>query len=265
MAATYLDEILVRHRERANADVRDWRQRLADVHYDGPSMIDALSAHRDGHVTVIAEVKRRSPSKGWLNEFLRAADLAHSYVEGGASAISVLTDVESFAGSVHDLVDVAAVVDVPILRKDFTVSANDVLDGASLGAGAVLLIVAALSNEELQEFLVVAEACGVEALVEVHDAEEARRAVDAGARIVGVNQRNLHTFDVDPARAASVVGVLPSSLVTVCESGLAAVSDVRRAADAGFDAVLVGEVFVTSSAVREVVHSFASVPWVGRG
>ena len=265
MAATYLDEILERHRRRAALDGRDWRERVADVHYDGPSLHEALVDRANPHVKVIAEVKRRSPSRGWLNEYLKATEMASAYANGGATGVSVLTERDSFAGSVEDLVEVSRAVSLPLLRKDFTVGPNDVLDTAAMGASTVLLIVAALADDELRDLLVLAETCGLDALVEVHDREEAGRALDAGARMIGINQRNLATFEVDPTHGASVIDALPATAVTVCESGLGSVSDVRRAAAAGFDAVLVGEVFVTSSAVEEMVRSFASVPWVGRG
>ncbi len=265
MAATYLDEILARHRRRAALDRREWRERVAHVHYDGPSFFDALVDRTNPHVKVIAEVKRRSPSRGWLNEYLKASEMATAYANGGATAVSVLTEEDSFSGSVGDLVEVAHAVSLPLLRKDFTVSPNDVLDTADMGASTVLLIVAALGDDELRDLLALSETCGLEALVEVHDRKEAARAVDAGARLIGINQRNLVTFEVDPTHAASVIDALPVTTVTVCESGLGSVSDVRRAASVGFDAVLVGEVFVTSSAVEEMVRSFASVPWVGRG
>lgn len=264
MAATYFDEILERHRARAARDERNWRERVGQVNYDGPSMYEALANRGEAHVRVIAEVKRRSPSRGWLNEYMNVVEMASAFVRGGAAAISVLTDDAGFGGSVDDLREVANAVRVPLLRKDFTVCANDVLDTAAMGASTVLLIVAALSDDELREFLVLAEACGIDALVEVHDHEEAARALDSGARIVGVNQRNLRTFEVDPTHAASVIGGLPDTIVSVCESGLGSVADVRRAAEAGFDAVLVGEAFVTSNAVEEMVRSFASVPWFGR-
>ena len=259
MAPTYLDEILARHRLRASLDERDWRERVGDVSYSGPSMYEALSSDH-AVVKVIAEVKRRSPSRGWLNEYLLAGDVARQYESGGAAAISVLTDEESFAGSPTDLRDVVAATTLPVLRKDFTVSANDVLDTAQMGASTVLLIVRALSDEELRNLLVLAEACAIDALVEVHDRDEALRALDGGARLIGVNQRNLSTFDVDTSNAASVIGSLPSSVLAVCESGLTSSDDVRRAGDVGFDAVLVGEAFVTSSAMAEVVHSFTAMP-----
>ena len=227
-------------------------------------MFAALTESANGNVKVIAEVKRRSPSKGWLHEGLDVGQLARTYADGGATAISVLTDAEHFAGSLEDLDVVRHAVSLPLLRKDFTVSANDVLDAADVGASAVLLIVAALSNEELEEFIGVAHAAGLDAIVEVHDHDQAKRALDGGARIIGVNQRNLHTFEVDRDNAAKVIESLPTSVVTVCESGLATSEDVVRAADAGFDAVLVGEAFVTATQVAETVRAFSSVPLVPR-
>jgi indole-3-glycerol phosphate synthase len=264
MVATYLDGILAHHRARAHADVRPWRDRLG-VHYEGPSMLEALANQMNDYVKVIAEVKRRSPSKGWLNQNLDVAGLARDYAVGGASAISVLTDTEHFSGAVDDLTTVTSSVSLPVLRKDFTVSENDVLDAAEMGASAVLLIVAALDDQELASFLMLAHQAGIDALVEVHDLEEATRAVDCGARIIGVNQRNLRTFDVDRDRAASVIDSVASSIVTVCESGLRTSDDVARAAEAGFDAVLVGETFVTSESVVDTVRAFSSIALVHRG
>ena len=208
--------------------------------------------------------KRRSPSKGWLHEGLDVTQIAHDYAEGGATAISVLTDAEHFSGSLEDLVAVARAVSLPLLRKNFTVSANDVLDAAEAGASAVLLIAAAVSNDELAEFLGLAHGAGLDALVEVHDHDEAQRSLDAGALIIGVNQRNLHTFDVDRDNASRVIASLPTSIVTVCESGLSSPEDVKRAAEAGFDAVLVGEAFVTATEVADAVRAFSSVPLVSR-
>jgi indole-3-glycerol phosphate synthase len=262
--ATYLDDILHHHRARAAADERDWRERAVTIHAEVPSMFAALSAPGNGNVKVIAEVKRRSPSKGWLHEGLDVTRIARDYADGGASAVSVLTDAEHFAGSLEDLEAVGRAVSLPILRKDFTVSANDVLDAAEAGASAVLLIVAALSDDELEAFVGVAHDAGLDAILEVHDHDEAKRSLDCGARIIGVNQRNLHTFDVDRDNAARVIESLPTSIVTICESGLSTSEDVARAADVGFDAVLVGEAFVTASDVTETVRAFSSVPLVTR-
>ncbi|MGC1420261.1 MAG: indole-3-glycerol phosphate synthase TrpC [Acidimicrobiales bacterium] len=259
MTPTYLDDIVAFHRERASRDDREWRERVETTRVTGPSLFEALSDRTEAHVKVIAEVKRRSPSKGWIDEHLDPALLATEYHEGGASAISVLTDDPHFAGSVADLEAVRTATSLPILRKDFTVSANDVIDAAAMGASAVLLIVAALSDEEVTLFLDVAARCGLDALVEVHDHDEAGRAIDLGAFIVGVNQRDLRTFEVSPDRAQAVIAALPTHVVTVAESGFTTVQDVRRAADAGFDAVLVGETFVRSSRPSAAVRSFAGV------
>ena len=259
MSATYLDEIMAFHRARSAQDTRAWRDRLP-LTSPPRSLRRALIDHRSSGIAVIAEIKRRSPSRGWLAPDLDAVVTARAYVEGGASAISVLTDGEFFGGSLADLSDVATHVDVPILRKDFTVSANDVLAAVEAGAGAILLIAAALEHAELVALLDVAGLVGIDALVEVHDEDEAQRVIDAGASLVGINQRDLRTFDVDPKRAERVVAKLPASIVTVAESGFSRVDAVRRAAAVGFDAVLVGEQFVTSPSPATAVREFVGGP-----
>lgn len=265
MAPTYLDDIVTYHRDRVSRDTRDWRERLETVRYEGPSMLGALSDPLNPNIKVIAEVKRRSPSKGWIDEHLDAASLARAYEAGGATAISVVTDEPHFAGSVGDLALARGAVSIPLLRKDFTLSVNDVIDTAAMGASAVLLIVAVLADDELALLANIAHRCGIDALVEVHDAEEARRALDLGAGIIGVNQRDLRTFEVSSQRAASLAASLPSGVVAVVESGLVTRGEVQEAARAGFDAILVGETFVRSVAAEDVVASFASVPRIPRG
>jgi len=262
MASTYLDAILSSHRARAAADDRDWRTRR--VNATGPSLEHSIREHRQRGNAVIAEIKRKSPSKGWLAEHLDVAAQAALYERAGASAISVLTDVPHFAGSVQDLQTARSASRLPILRKDFTVSLNDVLDTAEMGASAVLLIVAALSDEELREFSKVARDIGLDALVEVHDEGEAERALEAGASMIGVNQRDLHSFAVDRERAERVAGSLPSRVVALAESGFSSVEAVASAALAGFDAVLVGESFVTSPSALETVSSYVGHPIGGR-
>jgi len=229
------------------------------VRYDGVRLDDALARERGAHVKVIAEVKRRSPSKGWLGEHLDAAALARDYVEGGAAAISVLTDEPHFAGSRADLVAVTGAVGVPVLRKDFTVSENDVLDAAEMGASGVLLIAAILEADELTRYVDLALSVGLTPLVEVHGDLDVERALTSGATIIGVNQRDLRTFEVDTAHAAAVIAALPANVIRVAESGLRTRADVEVAARAGFDAVLVGEVFVTSTAPGLLVSEFAGV------
>jgi len=196
---------------------------------------------------VIAEVKRRSPSKGDLAPDLVASVLAKAYAGAGAACLSVLTDAQFFGGSASDLADARAAVDIPVLRKDFTVSAADVCDARLMGADAVLLIVAALAATELRDLLNVATQVGLDALVEVHDETEAQLALGAGASLVGVNQRDLVTFEVDTDRAVRVGASLPASVVRVAESGIRSHHDVARLADAGFDAILVGEALVTAA------------------
>lgn len=205
------------------------------------SLRDALATPG---LSVVAEVKRRSPSRGDLDPDLDPVTLAAEYAAGGAAAVSVLTEPFHFDGSDADLVAVAATVEVPVLRKDFTVEAAQVWETRSIGASAVLLIVAALDQPVLRRLLATAAEAGIDALVEAHDADEARRALDAGAVIVGVNNRDLATFEVDLATAERVVSVLDGAAVTVAESGIWTGGDARRMADAGYDAVLVGEALV---------------------
>jgi len=195
---------------------------------------------------LIAEVKRRSPSKGELAPDLVPAVLAKAYAEGGADCLSVLTDVEFFGWSADDLTEARAACDLPVLRKDFTVGEADVYDARAMGADAVLLIVAALSQAELSLLRQLANELEMAALVEVHDEEELQRALDAGAKMVGVNQRDLRTFEVDTARAERLAAAMPPGVVKVAESGIRDAADVSRLAASGYDAILVGESLVTS-------------------
>ncbi len=181
--------------------------------------------------------------------------MARSYVAGGAAALSVLTDRDWFGGSPDDLARARRAVPVPVLRKDFTVDARDVADARLMGADAVLLIVAALDRAELAELLAVATELGLAALVETHDEAEVDTALEVGARIVGVNQRDLVSFRVDTDRAVRVAASIPADVVRVAESGIRHADDARRLADAGYDAVLVGEALVTSGDPSSTVAS----------
>jgi indole-3-glycerol phosphate synthase len=191
-------------------------------------------------------VKRRSPSKGDLAADLDPAALAQAYEQGGATCLSVLTDAEFFGGSPDDLRAARAATRLPVLRKDFTVSPADVCDARIIGADAVLLIAAALDDDELADLHTLALDIGLDALVEVHDEAELDRALAAGAHLVGVNQRDLVTFEVDDERAVRVGAAIPPTVVRVAESGVRGPDDAAALADAGFDAVLVGELLVTS-------------------
>jgi indole-3-glycerol phosphate synthase len=200
-----------------------------------------------GQAGLIAEVKRRSPSKGDLRPDLDPAALASAYRDGGASAISVLTEPEHFAGSADDLRKVRAAVDLPVLRKDFVTLPYQVWEARAWGADAVLLIVAALEPAQLDDLLAEASAAGIDALVEVHSRDEAARASAAGAELIGVNARDLSTLTVDPGRFAEVRDALPAAATLVAESGIRTRADVEAAADAGADAVLVGETLVLAT------------------
>jgi indole-3-glycerol phosphate synthase len=206
----------------------------------------AAALRSAGGLGVIAEVKRRSPSKGDLAAGLDAAEVARAYERGGAACLSVLTDVEFFGGSAADLEEARTATGLPVLRKDFTVAPADVCDARLMGADAVLLIAAALDDDELVELHTLALDVGLDVLVEVHDEQELDRALAAGATLVGVNQRDLVTFEVDHDRAVRVGAAMPRSVVRVAESGIRGPEDARALAAAGFDAVLVGETLVTA-------------------
>lgn len=205
------------------------------------------AAVRAPGLTVIAEVKRRSPSRGDLAPDLNPVTQAQAYAAGGAGAISVLTEPEFFSGSGDDLVEVATTIALPVLRKDFIVHPIQVWEAAGWGAAAVLLIVAALDDVTLAGLLTVADEAGIGAVVEVHDEDEARRAEAAGAAIVGVNNRNLADFSVDLATAELVANILDDDTLTIAESGIFTGADAARMAAAGYDAVLVGEALVRSA------------------
>lgn len=242
-AVTILDDILSEHRRAAQADDRDLDELVARARAtpEPRSLRDVLAAPG---LAVIAEVKRRSPSAGELAPGLEPATQARAYAAGGAAAVSVLTDGPHFGGSPADVAAVrGAAPGLPVLRKDFTVDARDVADARIMGADAVLLIAAALSDDELVELQWLASDLGLGALVEVHDRAELDRVLGTGARLVGVNQRDLRTFEIDRNRAADLRRSIPEGVVCVAESGIRDRADVPE----GYDAVLVGESLVTAA------------------
>ncbi len=219
-----------------------------------PSAIDAVARLRvEDAVTVIAEVKRSSPSKGELAAISDPAALAAEYETGGAAAISVLTEERRFNGSLADLDAVRARVDIPVLRKDFVVTPYQVWEARAYGADLCLLIVAALEQTVLESLVERVHSLGMTALVEVHDEDEVARAVDAGARVIGVNARDLRSLEVDRGTFARVAPSIPSYIVKIAESGVRGPHDVMDYARAGADAVLVGEALVTDDAPRRSV------------
>jgi indole-3-glycerol phosphate synthase len=247
--ATYLSGIIAAHRARASTDTRD-SGLLESAAQDCPpprGFKDALSKVAASRgAAVIAEIKRRSPSKGELASDLDPEALAVDYQEGGACCLSVLTDAEFFGGSVSDLQGARGSCALPVLRKDFTICSNDVADARLMGADAVLLIVATLSEDELASFLDFASRLGIDCLVEVHDEHELSSALACGADLIGVNQRDLRTFEVDTDLALRLAALIPEDVVAVAESGIRGPQDVSRLAAVGFQGVLVGEWLVTS-------------------
>lgn len=211
---------------------------LAAVRLDRRAFAGALRARRPA---IISEVKKASPSKGLLSDNFDPVRIAATYASGGASALSVLTDERFFQGSLADLQAARAACALPALRKDFTIDEFHVVEAAAHGADAILLIVAILTVEELTRYRELAERYGMDALVEVHDGEELERALASGARVVGVNNRNLHDFSVSLETSLRLAERMPAGLLKVSESGIHTAEDVRRLMEAGYQAFLVGE------------------------
>lgn len=209
----------------------------------------------ESSLAVISEVKRRSPSKGDLAADLDPAALARAYESGGASCLSVLTDEPHFGGSPADLRAARDATRLPVLRKDFTVSELDVVDARLMGADCVLLIAAALSVDEMARFIDVARRVGLDTLVEIHDEVELDVAISIGATLVGVNQRDLVTFEVDHERAVRMAAAIPRSVIRIAESGVRDRDDAASLRTAGYDAVLVGETLVRSADPAGAIRS----------
>jgi len=249
-----LDDILVGVREdlavRQQARSLD---RLKQCSAARPAALDGFTALRQPGVAVIAEVKRSSPSKGALAAIADPAALAQDYEAGGAAVISVLTERRRFGGSLADFDAVRGRVDVPLLRKDFVVSSYQVWEARAHGADLVLLIVAALEQNALVGLLERTESLGMTALVEVHDEAELARALDAGARVVGVNARDLRTLEVDRGVFGRLSPAIPEGVVKVAESGVRGPHDLLAYASVGADAVLVGEGVVVGGNPRQAV------------
>ena len=251
---TVLDEILDGVREdlagrQAQVPLDEIREAAAAA----PAPLDAYAALRAPGVGVIAEVKRASPSKGQLAEIADPAELAREYAAGGARCVSVLTEGRVFGGSLADLIAIRAAVACPVLRKDFIISSYQVHEARAHGADLVLLIVAALEQNALIGLLDRVESLGMTALVEVHTEDEADRALAAGAKVIGVNARNLRTLEVDRSVFERIAPGLPNNVVKIAESGVRGPHDLIRYASAGADAVLVGEGLVTQKSPRDAV------------
>ncbi|MCE7083519.1 indole-3-glycerol phosphate synthase TrpC [Streptomyces sp. ST2-7A] len=249
-----LDEII--DGVRADLAVRQERvglDELKEAAERAPAPLDGVAALRGDGVRVICEVKRSSPSKGALAAIADPAGLAADYEAGGAAVISVLTEERRFGGSLADLDAVRARVDIPVLRKDFIVTAYQLWEARAHGADLALLIVAALEQPALVSLVERAESIGLTPLVEVHDEEEVERALDAGARVIGVNARDLRTLEVDRSTFSRLAPDLPAEVVKIAESGVRGPHDLIAYAHDGADAVLVGESLVTGRDPRAAV------------
>ncbi len=246
-SGTYLDRITVRTAE----DVRERARTTSIADLDAliarqPAALSLFEALKRPGLGVIAEIKRASPSKGRFPVEIEPAKVAAEYIVGGASAISCLTDEPFFQGSLADLAAVAKVAHadqraVPVLRKDFTIDPYQIYEARAHGADAILLIVACLSPAQLRDFRALADSLGMDALIEAHDEDEVRIALDSGARVVGINNRDLRDFHVDLATTERLAPMIPADRAIVGESGIFTADDADRLRRAGCDAVLVGE------------------------
>lgn len=253
MSATFLEKIVAKTREKVGLQKRDTdleilkNQVLEARAYAKPRRLRTVLL-REGETNIIAEIKRASPSKGVINADIDVSALAKQYEAGGASAISVLTENEYFRGSLDDLRAVRAAVDLPILRKDFTVDEFQIYEAAAAGADAILLIVAALNGSELSHFLRLSQdELGMDALVEVHDREELDVAVSVGATIIGINNRNLHSLEVSLDVSRRLIGDRPVGALMVAESGISTRTEIDELKRLGFDGFLIGETLMRTA------------------
>jgi indole-3-glycerol phosphate synthase len=216
------------------------------------------AALRSHSPAIIAEIKKASPSKGLLQPDFHPAFIAHAYEDGGAACISVLTDKPYFQGSLHDLEAARAATSLPVLRKDFTIDRLQIFEAAAHGADAILLIAAVLDVEELRTFRELASTLQLASLVEVHNQEELSKAVDSGAEIIGVNNRDLESFEVSLDTSLRLSYLMPSGVIRVSESGIYTRNDIELLGKAGFEAFLIGESLMRSNnpaaALKELVH-----------
>jgi indole-3-glycerol phosphate synthase len=259
LSGTCLGEIVATRRQRiGEARVRTPLETLKHAAQAKSERHDFAAALSGGPLRLIAELKRASPSRGILRQQYRPDAIARSYEAAGASALSVLTEERYFLGSLDDLETVRAAVSLPVLRKDFILEDYQIYETVAAGADALLLIVAALSDEELGRFVELCQGLQIAPLVEVHDESELERALAAGARIIGVNNRDLKTLEVDLETSLRLRPGIPAACIAVSESGIKTSQDLRSLAEAGFHAALIGERFMTmadpGAALREMLE-----------
>lgn len=258
-----LDNIVEKKRERLKGEMQQitlegWKQKLK-----GPGLHRPLdfgrALKREGELSIIAEIKKASPSAGLIKEDFDPVSIARDYMQAEVQAISVLTEKDFFLGDDDYLVKVRQTVPIPVLRKDFVIDLWQVYQARCLGADAILLIVSLLEDELLNKMLIVANITGMQCLVEVHDERELERALEAGAKIIGINNRNLRTFEVDLTTTERLINKIPRDRVVVSESGVKTVDDMKYLKSVGADAVLIGELFMRASSVHPILHSFGNL------
>jgi indole-3-glycerol phosphate synthase len=258
-----LDQIITAKRTRLSAakakiDFAQLQRQAATARQNKPRYA-LRSALETKNPAIIAEIKRRSPSKGDLRPDLDPRDIALQYQTAGAAAISVLTEEDYFGGSLADLREVKEAVTIPVLRKDFVIDEYQVYEAAQVGADALLLIVAALDDATLRNLLELTESLGLDALVEVHTAHEMDRALAAGAHLIGVNNRNLQTFEVTLETSYALAQLAPSDVLLVTESGIATGADVHNLASAGYRGFLIGETFMRAESPGQVLRELITM------
>ena len=255
---TFLETVV----ERTQADVAARKLRVPATELEGrlgpaPRGRPFSEGLIDEGISLIAEMKRASPSKGPIRPGASVTEVVRAYQEAGARAVSVLTEGAYFGGSLDDLVEARGACDLPLLRKDFVVDDYQLLEARAAGADAVLLIVAALDTEHLEHLMGMASDLGMDTLVEVHDEEEVETAVESGAEVIGINNRNLHSLEVDLETTFRLLAAVPAGTVVVAESGITEREDVERLEEAGVDAILVGETLMRADdpvrAVRDLL------------
>ncbi len=256
---TILDKIIARtRRDLAHRKARRPPAQMEAEARRAPAPRDFLEALRSPGVSLIAEIKRASPSKGLLRPDFDPAALARTYATHGAAALSVLTDGPFFQGHLNHLRDARETADLPALRKDFIIDPYQIVEARAAGADAVLLIVAALDDAQLRDLAALTHALDMAALVEVHNVDELTRALRSEPRLLGINNRNLHTFEVDLATTLTLRDRVPADVVLVAESGIHTPEDVTRLRDANVDAILVGEALVTAADVGARVRQLSA-------
>jgi indole-3-glycerol phosphate synthase len=258
MSETFLEEILTLTREKVDHQKRGtdfvYLREVAAACMKSRGLRRLSESLRQPKINIIAEIKRASPSKGIISDEMDVADTARMYANGRAAAISVLTEETFFKGSLDDLSTARAATDLPILRKDFTIDAFQIYEAAAAGADAVLLITAALSSETLTEFQSLAHDLGLDALVEVHTFEELETARDIGADLIGVNNRDLHSFDVSLDVSRELIKRRPPNALMIAESGISSRSEIDELRTLGFNGFLVGESLMRAASMRKLTE-----------